>query len=378
MIIKNAEINTMAGPVTKNGYVKFNEKIIAVGKTEDLSEKESLEAFDAEGKMLFPGFVDAHTHLGILEDSIGGEGDDCNEESDPVSPQLRAADAANVADRCFDEALSAGITSVMISPGSASPIAGQIAAIKTNGKIIDQMIIKAPAAIKLALGENPKKTYSKKNAAPETRMATAAIIRESLQKAKIYSEDQNPKFDFKLEALKRLFTEYLPVHIHAHRADDIMTGVRIAEEFGLNYVIIHCTEGYKLAAELGKRNAKVCCGPLICDRSKPELSGLTPENPKILSENKVKTAIITDHPEVPVKYLPICAGLAVREGMQYEEALKAITINAAKICGISDRVGSIECGKDADLLLFEANPLSLEAKPVAVISDGVTVRWSLL
>lgn len=376
MRIINAKIYTMNGEIIENGFIEFNETINNVDIMQNFAGG---DAFDANRAMLFPGFIDAHTHLGICEDSLGFEGDDCNETTDPCTPHLRAIDAINALDICFTEALQAGITSVATGPGSANPIAGQIAAVKTYGNCIDNMVIKAPAAIKFALGENPKTVYNEKKKAPSTRMATAAIIREQLSRTKEYisnpnrPDEKNKEFDARLQALALLFTEELPAHIHAHRVDDIFTALRIASEFGLKYSIIHCTQGHLIASELAGRGVTAMSGPLLADRSKPELRDSTPKTPGMLSKSGVKTAIITDHPVIPIQYLALCAGLAVREGMDYYEALKAITINPAEICGISDRVGSLETGKDADMVLFDTDPLTLQAKPVMVIAGGEIV-----
>ncbi len=373
MIIKNAKIYTMAGAIIENGFVEFDKAIITVDSMENISDG---EAYDADGAMLFPGFIDAHTHIGICEDSLGFEGDDCNEITDPCTPHLRAIDAVNALDICFTEALYAGITTVATGPGSANPIAGQIAAVKTYGRCIDDMIIKAPVAIKFALGENPKSAYNEKKAAPSTRMATAAIIREQLKKTKEYISKRNSEkndFDLKFEALALIFEQNLPAHIHAHRADDIFTAIRLASEFGFKYSIVHCTQGHLIANEISNKGISAMSGPLLADRSKPELRGSTPATPGILSKSGIKTAIITDHPVIPIQYLPICAGLAVREGMDYYEALKAITINPAELCGIADRVGSIQVGKDADMVLFNTDPLTLQAKPDMVIAGGNVV-----
>jgi len=374
MNIINAKIYTMCGDIINNGFVEFNNKITALGKMEDFPGG---DAYDANGLMIFPGFIDAHTHIGICEDSLGFEGDDCNEMTDPCTPHLRAIDAINVLDICFSEALRAGVTCVLSGPGSSNPIAGQIAAIKTYGRCIDDMIVKAPVAMKFALGENPKTVYNEKKTAPSTRMATAAIIREQLTKAMEYiskrNDEDKSEFDARLEALALLFEQGLPAHIHAHRADDIFTAVRIANEFGLNYSIVHCTQGHLIEKELAEKGVTALSGPLLCDRSKPELKDSTPATPGILSKAGIKTAIVTDHPVIPIQYLALCAGLAVREGMDYYEAIKSITVNPAEICGISDRVGTVEVGKDADMVLFDTDPLTLYAKPKMVIADGEIV-----
>jgi len=380
MLIIHAVIHTMAGNPIENGWIRTEDGIIKeIGsnlENPQLDEK----VLDVQGAGVYPGFVDAHTHLGMWEDGLTFEGDDGNEETDPITPQLRAIDAINPIDRCFSEALAAGVTTVITGPGSANPIGGQLAAIKTYGTCIDEMLVKAPVAIKMALGENPKSVYHGKNQAPSTRMSTAALIREELFKAKRYMEDLQraeededfdaPEFDMKSEALVPALKGEIEVHFHAHRNDDIDTAIRIAKEFHLNYVIVHGTEGHLMTRRLLSEGTRVLAGPFLCDRSKPELKNLTPANPGILANAGVPVAIITDHPVVPLQYLPTCAALAVREGMKYEDALKAITINPAKICGIDDKVGSIEVGKDADLIVFDTNPLEMTSKPKFVIAGG--------
>lgn len=386
-MIINAEIHTMDknNTVIKNGYISFSDgKISAVGEMSKLRQTDT-DVIDANGRQVYPGFVDAHTHLGIFEDSLTFEGDDGNEDTDPIMPQLRAIDAVNPFDGYFDEALSAGVTTVLTSPGSADPIAGQIAAIKTFGKRIDKMIIKAPAAIKFALGENPKSTYSDKDQSPVTRMATASLIRETLAKSRNYYKDKQnysadkenydkPEYDAKCEALIPLFKKEIPAHFHAHRADDIFTAIRISKEFDIDCVIVHATDGHLIYDELIADGISVLSGPFLTDRSKPELKNLTPTSPSVMSSNGIPTAIITDHPETPIQYLPLCAAVAVREGMNRTQALRAITITPAQICGISDRVGSIEKGKDADILMFDGDPLDIVNKPVMVIADAKIVK----
>lgn len=380
MLIVNAKIHTMAGRLIQNGWIRTEEtKICAIGEM-PAKPIEGESVTDVHGAGVYPGFVDAHTHIGMWEDGLTFEGDDGNEETDPITPHLRAIDAINPLDRCFSEALAAGVTTVVTGPGSANPIGGQLAAIKTYGSCIDEMIVKAPVAIKMALGENPKSVYHGKNQTPSTRMATAALIREELFKAQRYlkdlersEEDEDfdaPEFDIKSEALIPALKSEIEVHFHAHRADDIYTAIRLAKEFNLNYVIVHGTEAHLIADNLKKEDVRVLAGPFLCDRSKPELRNLTPENPGIISAKGIPTAIITDHPVIPLQYLAVCAGLAVREGMDEEEALKAITINPAVICKIDDRVGSIEVGKDADLVVFTNNPLEMASKPKLVIAGG--------
>ena len=386
MLLIHAKILTMEGPTIPDGYILIkNGKIEAVGELEAVPNEEK-ECLDLKGKTVTPGFIDAHCHIGMWEDALGIEGDDGNEDTDPSTPQLRAIDAVNPFDRCFEEALDAGVTTVLTGPGSANPIAGQFAAMKTYGKVIDEMVIRAPAAMKFALGENPKSTYNHKNMAPVTRMATAAIIREQLFKAKKYldftleakanDEVDEPEFDIKCEALIPLLNGEIKAHFHAHRADDICTAIRIAKEFSLRYVIVHATEGHLITDTLKKEDVQVITGPILTDRSKPELKNQTAKNPAILTQEGILTAICTDHPEVPIHYLPLSAKIAMQEGMSDEEALKAITIIPAKICEIDDRVGSIAPGKDADLLVFDKEILDI-GKPELVFLNGQVVRGHL-
>lgn len=384
MLLINAVVHTMEGKPIQGGYVRIQEdKITGVGLMTELSDLEK-EILDLEGKHIYPGFIDAHTHLGIFEDGLTFEGDDGNEETDPITPHLRGMDAVNPMDRCFSEALKAGVTAVVTGPGSANAIAGQMVALKTSGHRIDSMILKSPLAIKFALGENPKSVYHGKNQMPSTRMATAAVIREQLYKAIRYQEEKRkadedgdsydpPEYDAKCEALLPLLEGKISAHFHAHRADDIFTAMRIAKEFDINYVVVHGTEGHLIAEDLSEEKVPVLAGPILCDRSKPELRELTPENPGILNRAGITTAIITDHPVIPIQYLPICAGLAVREGMDREEALKAITIYPARICGLDHRIGSLQIGKDADFSVFSMDPLQLSTKPEMVFCNGKRV-----
>jgi len=378
MYIYNAKINSMDGIIIENGYVKIEDgKIseVSKGSPENISSAD----INAEGKLLLPGFIDAHTHLGIIEDGLGFEGDDCNEETDPVTPHLRSLDGINPFDRCFEEAVEAGITSVLSSPGSANTICGEIVAIKTVGRRIEDMIIK-PVAMKFALGENPKTVYNEKSETPVTRMATVALIREALFKAKRYAEGVEkarlddeldpPEFDIKCEALLPLLRKEISAHFHCHRADDIFTALRICKEFDLKCVLVHATEGHKIADILGQENIHAIVGPIICDRSKPEMKQLNAQNAGILAKNGVKIAICTDHPVIPVQYLAMSGAVAVKNGLDRQMALAALTINPAKICGISDRVGSISVGKDADICLFDGDPFDVMTSLTLVMING--------
>lgn len=386
MLMVHAKICTMEKTDYSDGFLRFqNGKITALGEMDTLLKEQEEELIDLGGLAVYPGFIDAHTHLGMWEDGLAFEGDDGNEETDPITPHLRAIDAVNPMDRCFSEAVEAGVTTVITGPGSANAIGGQLAALKTYGIRVDDMILREPVAIKFALGENPKAVYHGKNLAPNTRMATAALIREQLFKAQRYKEDKQkaaenveeydpPEYDAKCEALLPLLEGKIFAHFHTHRADDIFTALRLAAEFSIRFVIVHGTEGYLITEALAKEGVSVLAGPILCDRSKPELKNLTPKNPGLLSGAGIKTAIITDHPVIPLQYLPLCAALAVREGMDEKEALRAITINPARICGIDDRVGSLAVGKDADFTVFDQNPLSLSAKPKMVFCGGKKVK----
>ena len=384
MLIHNGVVHPMDGPVIPRGYVWLEgEKIRAVGPEEELPAWDGT-SLDAEGGHILPGFVDAHCHLGMFGNALGFEADDGNESTDPCTPQLRAIDAVNPLDRCFEEARQGGVTTVLTGPGSANPIAGQFVALKTNGRWVDEAIVKAPAAMKFALGENPKSVYNDRKETPVTRMATAAIIRENLARAVEYRDKQikagedpdtdMPDFDAKLEALFPVTEGELPAHFHAHRADDIATAMRIAREFGLRYVIVHGTEGHLLADYLAAEGVPVITGPCLGDRSKPELANQTLENPAILARAGVKVAICTDHPETPIQYLPICAAMAVRAGMEEEEALAAITRNAAEIGGVGGRVGTLTPGKDADVVVTSGHPLDWKSRVEAVFINGGRVR----
>lgn len=379
MILYNAEIYTMnSKKEILNGFVEIKDgKIATVG--EGLPERISEGDIDLGGKMLLPGFIDLHTHMGLMNSGTGVEGEDFNEDSDPVTPQLRVTDAINPLDITFEEARRAGVTTVAVAPGSTNAIAGNVVAIKTAGIRTDKMVIRE-IGIKFALGENPKMTYLNKDECPVTRMATAALIRETLGKANRYlselakssdPEYDEPDYDIKLESLIPLLEGKLKAHFHCHRADDIFTALRISKEFGLTPVLIHCTEGHLIAEELSGCEAVV--GPVISDRSKPELANVSLENAEILRQNGCKTAVCTDHSEIPIQYLPISAALTMRGGSSHYDAIESITRIPAEIGGISDRVGSIEAGKDADLCAFAGDPLEILSQPDMVLINGKIV-----
>lgn len=379
IFIKNGKIFTMTGEVIENGCILIKDgKILEVGK--DLVAPLDAKVVDAEGRMVLPGFVEAHSHLGMWEEGIGFEGSDGNEMVDPVTPHLRAIDGINPMDISFKEAYIGGVTAAVTGPGSANVIGGMAVALKTYGKRVDDMIIREPIAMKIAFGENPKRVYESQKKSPITRMATAAILRENLFKAKNYLEKKElakedpskmPEFDMKMEALAKVLKKEIPLKAHAHRADDIFTALRIAKEFDVDITLDHCTEGHLIADYLAEEGKGAIVGPTLSNRSKFELKNLTFDTPRILHEAGVKVAITTDSPVIPLQYLPICAGLAHKSGLDEMEALKAITINAAEIVGIDDRVGSIEVGKDADIVIYDSNPIKdIDCKTYMTIING--------
>ena len=382
-LIKNAKILTMTNDEIIDGIIVFDDKIRYIGN--DSSGFKIDTEYDLNGLYVMPGLIDAHCHLGMVEDSLGFEGDDTNDDSEPVTPQLRAIDAINPFDRCFADAIKSGITTVVTGPGSANPISGQFAAIKTYGSCVDDMIVKAPCAMKMSLGENPKSVYHSRNQMPLTRMGTAALIRETLYKAKEYmtalddyeknpDDNDKPEYDIKYESLLPVLKKQNPVKFHAHRADDICTAIRIAKEFDIEYTIEHCTEGELIADTLKKENVGVMLGPTMTDRSKPELKNMSFSTYKKLSDMGVNVAIITDHPETTIDYLPLCASLAVKNGMDNMKALHALTSNAARNCKISDKVGTLEVGKDADFAVFDKLPCYFDSNCMMTFINGKKVK----
>lgn len=383
MIIIHANILTMENENFEDGYIIMQDtKIADLGdmKHLDISVYADVNILDVKGAVILPGFVDAHTHLGLFEDGLGFEGDDGNEDTDPVTPNLRAIDGINPFDRCFVEALHAGVTTVATGPGSANPIAGLWCAMKTKGRCVDEMLIDDAIGMKFALGENPKETYNSKNQGPVTRMATAALIREQMEKTRRYLEDiekakadddyDMPEYDAKCEAMIPVIRKEIKAFFHAHRADDICTAIRISKEYDLDYVLIHATEGHLIPEILDREKADVVLGPIICDRSKPELKGHQVTTASVLSKNHVQFAICTDHPETPIQYLLLSCSICMTDSLTQQELLKAVTINAAKICGIDNRVGSIKPGKDADLLVFSYGFAMGNTKPDMVFLEG--------
>ncbi len=394
MLIINGKILAMSDTIEQakknesvttydKGYIFIeNGKITAIGPMSECLE--ITDVIDAKGRYVMPGLIDAHAHVGLWEDSVGFEGDDGNESTDPVTPHLRGIDGIYHSDRSFEEARQWGVTTVICGPGSANVICGQFAALKTFGRSVDEMVFKEPCALKVAFGENPKVVHHEKNHTPSTRMATAAILREQLYKAKEYmeaweeyntdkEEKEKPEYDIRLEALIPALKRELIVKVHAHRADDILTAIRIAKEFNLCITIEHCTEGYLISEVLKENQIKVILGPLLTERSKVELKNQNIEAPGILARAGVPVAIMTDHPCVPIQHLLLSAAVAVREGMTEKDALMAVTINAARAGGIEERVGSLEVGKDADIIIFSGHPFDYKTKVDVTIINGEVV-----
>lgn len=391
MLIVHGNIKTMAGQDFPDGFVQIEAgKIVAVGAMNDCPQiveknnsgaagegKDENSVLDVQGAWVMPGIVEAHCHMGITEEKKGMEGDDCNETVDPITPQLRAIDAINPMDAAFNDALAAGITSAMVGPGSANVVGGQFAFIKTHGRCIDQMIVKAPAAMKVAFGENPKVNYSGQGKSPSTRMAIAAMLREELTKAKNYQEKRrnnaDEPVDFCYECWLPVLRGEIPLKAHAHRTDDILTAVRIAKEFGLRMTLDHCSEGHLILDELKEAGFPAIVGPDMASRNKIEVQNMAFKTAGLLAGAGILTAITTDHPVSKIQFLPICAGLAVKSGMDLEEGLRAITVNAAKICGVDDRLGSLVPGKDADIAVFTGNPMEVFTETLYTLIDGKIV-----
>ncbi|MBZ4655384.1 MAG: amidohydrolase [Peptococcaceae bacterium] len=376
----NGRIYTMTGNIWEKGAILWqNGKILAVGP--DVAIPSDARVIDVRGKTVLPGFIDAHTHIGILEEIYAFEGDDLNEMTEPVTPELRALDAVNPYDLAFQDALQGGVTTVMTGPGSANVIGGTSLVLKTYGRTMEEMVLVPQAGLKVAFGENPKRVYSELKKMPSTRMAIAALLRQTLmdgqdylaKKAKAQKEDDVFERDLGMENVSLVLTKQMPLRAHAHRADDIMTAIRIAEEFGVEIVIEHGTEAHKIVEEIVKRQIPVVVGPSFSNRAKVELAEITWRTAAVLQKAGVLVALTTDHSVTPIQYLPLCAAFAVKHGMPEEEALKAITINPAKILKLDERIGSLEKGKDADLVVMSGDPLDWRTRVESVYINGKNV-----
>lgn len=382
--IVGGKILTMAGDVWEKGYLCIeNGKIRELGPMKDgapfpLPANKNLTVINALGCLVMPGLIEAHCHMGITEEKKGMEGDDCNETVNPITPHLRAIDAINPMDAAFSNAVRAGITSAMIGPGSSNVVGGTFSFVKTFGRCIDDMVVLSPAAMKIAFGENPKVNYSGQEKSPVTRMAIAAMLREELFKAQRYYEQKcagmkREKEDFRLEPWIPVFEKKIPLKAHVHRADDIQTAIRIAEEFGLPMTLDHCSEGHLITEKVKESGFPAIVGPDLTSRNKIEVQNMAFKTVGILNQAGVKTAITTDHPVSLIQSLPICAGFAVKAGMEEMEALKSITIYPAQICRVDHRVGSLEPEKDADIAIFDGSPLKVETRTLCTMIEGVIV-----
>lgn len=384
--IKNGTIATMGpeGVLENGGVLMVDGKIAQIGT--DITAPEGCQVIDVQGAYVMPGIIDAHTHIGIFESGIGDAGVDGNETNDPITPEMRGLDGIYPLDTEFQRAYEAGVTCVATGPGSGNPIGGQFLAMKTKGRIMEEMVIKEPLAMKMAFGENPKNIYGSKRT-PATRMGVAAVIRETLYKALEYANkkeraagdpDKLPPYNIKLEALIPVVKHGMLVKAHAHRADDIMTALRIAEEFGLNMTIEHCTEGHLIADKLAERNCRVIVGPYTGFPHKNEVIHQDESAAGILERAGVKVAIMTDLPGMHEENLVVCAGICHRKGMSEEGALKAITLHAAQVLGLDATLGSLEVGKDGDVAVFDRNPVkNLDAKCICTTINGAVVHTTL-
>jgi len=397
MLIINGRIQTMeeSTGVIDSGFVKTEKgKIVQLGRMSELpadlrNSEESLAVsaderkfgiIDAKGGWVMPGLIDAHCHVGISEEKWGVIADDCNEMTNPITPQLRAVDAVNPMDPAFHDAIMGGITTLMTGPGSSNVVGGQSVLLKTQGRCIDNMILKAPAALKVAFGENPKVNYGDMDQMPGTRMAIAGMLRQELYKAQHYltrkQSGQLEEPDFKLESYLPVLKGEIPLKAHAHRGDDILTAIRIAKEFQVKMTIDHCTEGHLVAEEVAASGFPVILGPHLASRSKLEIQNLSFKTAGVMERAGVLFAIMSDHPVTLIRYLPLYAGLAVKQGLSMDGGLRALTINPAKICGVEDRIGSIKVGKDADLAVFTDNPMFTLTRTMYTIIDGkVVYEW---
>ncbi|PKK40676.1 amidohydrolase [Clostridiaceae bacterium JG1575] len=378
-LIDNATVYPMDQDPILGGWILLDEDRIAALGTKEQAPPEWEERLDAKGAWVLPGFIDGHTHLGMHEAALGFEGNDTNEASDPLTPQVRAIDGCNPRDVGFAKARSAGVTLVMAGPGSANVVGGTFMTIRTYGECIDDMVLPQSTAMKCAFGENPKRFYGKNGKMPITRMGTASLLRKTLQEAKNYQEkkaralEKGDYFEEQLgmEAMLKVLNQEMPLKAHAHRADDILTALRIAREFKVDITLDHCTEGHLIKESL--KGQKAFVGPTFLPASKVELQNKGFETVVELMHSGVLCAITTDHPVISLELLPVCAGLAMKAGLTEQEALSSITINPAKILGIDSEYGTLTVGKKANLTLYDATPLSNLSQCLMTIADGQVV-----
>jgi imidazolonepropionase-like amidohydrolase len=383
--ITGGRIVPVEGEPIDNGTIVLTDGTITAVEGPGYTPPAGAEIIEAAGRWILPGLVDAHVHLGVHEEAEGWAGNDTNERTSPVTAQVRALDAINPAEQGFRDAIAGGVITVNVNPGSANPVGGQTAAIRCWGRTVDDMVLRAPSGMKSALGENPKRVYSERKETPSTRLGTAAVIRSALVDAANYLKKQENQDvadpasqrgpepfarDLKLEALGRVLRGEIPWRQHCHRADDIATALRIAEEFGYKLVIDHGTEAHLMADKIAAAGVPVLIGPLLTSRSKVELRNRSLANPGKLAAAGVEISIITDHPVVPIHFLIYEAILAVKDGLDPVTALRAITINPARVMGVEDRVGSLTVGKDADVVIWSGDPLDIMSRADVVYQEG--------
>lgn len=382
LLIQNGYIKPITGPDIPCGQILVDRgKIVAVG--EKVNAPDNCQVFDASGYLVTPGLIDAHTHLGVHEEAKRWEGNDTNEASNPVTAAIRGIDGINPMDEGFRQAVAGGVTCACIGPGSANVVGGTFAALKLHGQCVDDMILKDPIAMKVAFGENPKGVYGQQGRKePVTRMGIAMLLRKTLANAKKYAADiaqaeaeGKPRpYDFALEPMLPVIRKEIPLKAHAHKAYDILTALRIAREFDVDITLDHVTEGHLIVDELKRAGKPLLVGPSLGSKSKIELADKSFATPGILYNAGMEVCIITDAPVIPLYYLPLCAGLAIREGLPEDAAWRAVTINPAKVAGIDNRVGSLEVGKDADIVVFSGNPLrDIQARAKQVFINGEAV-----
>ena len=375
LLIQNGTLHTMCSPKpVRMDLLAKDGKILQIAP--GIVPTDEMTVVDAGGLHVWPGLIDAHSHIGLSPEKLTPQGDPTNESTAPTTPCMRALDAIDPMDSAFHNALAAGITGVMAGPGSANPIGGQFAFIKTHGRRIDDMIVLAPAAIKIAFGENPLTCYGTNGSMPSTRMGVASLIREALFDAQQYFAAGARSKDFTKECYRELFEGRIPLKAHVHRADDIFTAIRIANEFRLSLTLDHCTEGHLIAEEIALSGFPAIVGPSLASRSKDEVRLSDFKTPGVLQRAGVPVALTTDHPVSRIQHLPLCAALAAKEGWDEYHAMRAITIDAARICRVDNRLGSLEEGKDADFVLWNGSPLDIRARAEAVFISGRQV-WPM-
>ena len=367
------------GTVIRDGVVVVDgERIAAVGQG---PVPKGATEVRARGRYVLPGFVDAHAHIGIEEEGVGWEGSDGNELTDPVTPHLRALDGLNPYDAAFARALAGGVTAAYVTPGSGNVVGGQGVAIHTAGTNVARMALRAPGGMKAALGENPKRVYRDQKRMPTSRMGTAAVLRDALGQAMAYADkveragadpERRPEPNLKWQALGAVVRREIPLRIHCHRADDILTALRIRREFSLDITLEHCIEGHLVAGEIAASGVPVSYGPILAPVSKVEVRGFRPDTPAILHDAGVTVSLITDHPVLPIYTLGIMAGVANREGLPEQEALRAVTANPAASLGLADAIGSLAPGRFADIVVWQGHPFEVRS-----VARRVYVRGAL-